>query len=120
MTSYNKINGVWGHYNYDLVTTVLRGEWGYDGCVMTDCVMTDWWMRSSASPEFPVIRDNAYRVRAQVDVLMPGGKRTGKRVPDGTLTESLGKDGGMTRGEMQRTAANVIRMLARLESLPRE
>ena len=115
MTSYNKINGVWGHYNYDLVTTVLRGEWGYDGCVMTD-----WWMRSSASPEFPVIRDNAYRVRAQVDVLMPGGKRTGKRVPDGTLTESLGKDGGMTRGEMQRTAANVIRMLARLESLPRE
>ena len=48
MTSYNKINGVWGHYNYDLCTTVLRGEWGYDGCVMTD-----WWMRYAPSPEFP-------------------------------------------------------------------
>ena len=115
MTSYNKINGVWGHYNYDLVTTVLRGEWGYDGCVMTD-----WWMRRSESPEFPAVRDNGYRVRAQVDVLMPGGKRTGKRKPDGTLTGSMGKEGGMTRGEMQRTAANVIRMLARLSALPHD
>ena len=111
MTSYNKINGVWGHYNYDLCTTVLRGEWGYDGCVMTD-----WWMRYAKSPEFPGVRDNAYRVRAQVDVLMPGGKRTGKHRPDGTLTESLGKEGGMTRGELVRTAANVIRMLSRLKN----
>ena len=36
MTSYNKVNGVWSHYNYDLVTTVLRLEWGYEGMVMTD------------------------------------------------------------------------------------
>ena len=28
MTSYNKINGVWGQYHYDLCTTILRGEWG--------------------------------------------------------------------------------------------
>ena len=67
MTSYNKVNGVWSHYNYDLVTTVLRDEWGYEGNVITD-----WWMRKSASPEFPNVKDNAYRVRAQVDVLMPG------------------------------------------------
>ena len=35
MTSYNKINGQWAHYNYDLVTTILRGEWGYEGLVIT-------------------------------------------------------------------------------------
>lgn len=29
MSSYNKINGVWAHYHYDLATTILRGEWGY-------------------------------------------------------------------------------------------
>lgn len=109
MTSYNKINGVWGHYNYDLCTTVLREEWGFEGAVMTD-----WWMRRSRSPEFPAIRDNAYRVRAGVDVLMPGGSRTGKRVPDGTLLESLRKDGGITLGELQRTAAHVIRALANM------
>ena len=110
MTSYNKINGVWGHYNYDLATTVLRKEWGFDGCVMTD-----WWMRYSASPEFPRVKSNAYRVRAQVDVLMPGGKRTGKHRPDGTLLATLGEKEGITRAECERTAANVIKMLARLD-----
>lgn len=106
MTSYNKINGVWGHYNYDLCTTILRGEWGYRGAVMTD-----WWMRYSFSPEFPSVRDNGYRVRAQVDVLMPGGKRFGQHKPDGTLLESVGKRDGMTLAEMQRTAVNVLRAI---------
>lgn len=104
MTSYNKINGVHGHYQYELCTTILRGEWHYDGCVMTD-----WWMRSQKSPEFPKLRDNAYRVRAQVDVLMPGGKRVGKQKPDKTLLKTYGKKDGITLGEMQRTAKNVLR-----------
>ena len=111
MTSYNKVNGVWSHYNYDLVTTVLRGEWGYDGCVMTD-----WWMQKSASPEFPKIKDNAYRVRAQVDVLMPGGTYKVKRyVSDGTLLPTLGKEGGITRAELERTAKNVLRLVLKLK-----
>ncbi len=103
MTSYNKINGVWGHYNYELCTAVLRGEWGYKGMVMTD-----WWMRKSKSPEFPEMCDNAYRVRAQVDVLMPGADRVNKGKPDGTLLETYGKSEGITLGEMQRTAKNVL------------
>ncbi len=103
MTSYNKINGVWGHYHYDLCVTILRKEWGFQGAVMTD-----WWMKKSASPEFPALRDNAYRVRAGVDVLMPGGKRVGKKKPDGTLIKTLGKPDGITRGELQHTAQNVL------------
>ena len=111
MTSYNKVNGVWSHYNYDLVTTVLRGEWGYDGCVMTD-----WWMQKSASPEFPTIKDNAYRVRAQVDVLMPGGTYKVKRyISDGTLLPTLGKEGGITRAELERTAKTVLRLVLKLK-----
>lgn len=106
MTSYNKINGVWSHYNYQLCTTVLRSEWGYTGNVMTD-----WWMRYSASPEFPELSSNAYRVRAQVDVLMPGGKthisKTGEK-SDGTLLATYGKPDGITLGELQRTAKNVL------------
>ncbi len=104
MTSYNKINGVWGHYNYDLVTKILRGEWGYKGVVITD-----WWMQKSASPEFPALRDQAYRVRAGVDVLMPGGGRTGKKAPDGTLLATYGKPDGITRGELQAAAMHVLR-----------
>ncbi|MDE6412879.1 MAG: beta-glucosidase, partial [Eubacterium sp.] len=111
MTSYNKINGVWSHYNYDLVTTVLRGEWGYTGSVMTD-----WWMQKSASPEFPIIKDNAYRVRAQVDVLMPGDKfGTKKYKSDGTLLPTLEKEDGITRAELERTAKNVLNLVLKLK-----
>lgn len=105
MTSYNKINGVWSHYNYDLVTTVLREEWNYPGNVITD-----WWMRKSKSPEFPALRDNAYRTRAQVDVLMPGNMSYAREyVEDQKQLITLGKKDGLTRGELQRSAKNVLR-----------
>ena len=112
MTSYNKVNGVWSHYNYDLVTTVLRGEWGYTGCVITD-----WWMRKANSPEFLKLRNNAYRVRAQVDVLMPGdmGHMAKTYRSDGSLLETLGQPDGITRGELQRTAKNVLRLVLALK-----
>lgn len=106
MTSYNKVNGVWSHYHYDLCTSVLRNEWGYAGNVMTD-----WWMQSSKSPEFPKMRDQAYRVRAQVDVLMPGGARVGSKKPDGTLLKTLGDEDGITLGELQRSAGNVLNFI---------
>ena len=112
MTSYNKINGVWGHYHYDLVTTILRGEWGYAGNVMTD-----WWMQPSCSPEFPGLWNQAYRVRAGVDVLMPGGSRIPIRKPDGTLLWSYGKPDGITLGEMQACAKRVLRCVMELKEL---
>lgn len=114
MTSYNKINGVWGHYQYELCTMILRREWGYEGCVMTD-----WWMKPSHSPEFPSLRDNGYRVRAQVDVLMPGGKRAGLKISDGTLLETYGKINGMTLGELQRSAKNVLRFAMQSAAMER-
>ncbi|MBR3357641.1 MAG: glycoside hydrolase family 3 protein [Solobacterium sp.] len=112
MTSYNKVNGVWSHYHYDLVTTVLRKEWKYTGCVITD-----WWMRRSASPEFPKLRDNAYRVRAQVDVLMPGdmGHIARKYKADRSLLETYGSPDGITAGELQRTARNVLELILKLK-----
>ena len=111
MTSYNKINGVWSHYNYDLVSTVLRDEWEFEGTVVTD-----WWMRKSKSPEFPSICDNAYRVRAQVDVLMPGnmGHLHKSYHSDGTLLKTLGKPDGIQRAELQRTARNVLQLALRV------
>ena len=112
MTSYNKVNGVWSHYNYDLVTTVLRGEWAYTGCVITD-----WWMQKSKSPEFPKLKNNAYRVRAQVDVLMPGdiGHLAKQYKSDGSLLETLGQADGITRAELQRTARSVLTLAMKLK-----
>lgn len=107
MTSYNKINGAWGHYHYGICTQILREEWGFDGCVMTD-----WWMRASKDPDFPMLRNNAYRIRAQVDVLMPGaGAGSRSRRYDKSLLESLGKEGGITRAEILRSAMNTLRFV---------
>ncbi|GAA4726803.1 glycoside hydrolase family 3 protein [Isoptericola chiayiensis] len=106
MTSYNKINGVWGHYHHDLVTTVLRGEWGFTGAVMTD-----WWLREAVDPDFPALTNDAYRVRAGVDVNMPGAWRREDRHGDGSLLASLAAPEGITLGELQRTARHVLRLV---------
>lgn len=102
MTSYNKINSVYSHYNYQLCTTVLRREWNYKGVVITD-----WWMQKGRSHEFENVTDNAYRIRGGIDVLMPGGSRTGKRKPDGSVKRSF-ESGGITLGELQQTAIHVL------------
>lgn len=41
MTAYNTINGYRAAECYDLITGILRGEWGYNGIVISD-----WWNRS--------------------------------------------------------------------------
>jgi beta-glucosidase-like glycosyl hydrolase len=105
MASYNRINGVHSHYHYDLFTTMLRREWGYEGAVMTD-----WWMQPGESPDNHDIYDNAYRVQAQVDVLMPG---IGPKSEDTSLLDSYGSGKGISLGEMQRSAANTLNYVMR-------
>ena len=110
MSSYNQINGIWGHYQYELVTGILRREWGYDGLVMTD-----WWMQPCTDPDFEGLWNDAYRLRAQVDVLMPGSNAFGDPTMDPSALESLKKETGLTLGEMQRSAKNVLKLCARLK-----
>ena len=105
MTSYNKLNGEWTYYNYDLATQILRKEWEYEGCVMTD-----WWIVHSKCGYFKDVRDHAYRIRAHVNVFMPGvdnfGKYKGK--VDGSVAESVTSDAGITIGELQQNAKRVL------------
>ncbi len=107
MTSYNKVNGVWSHYNYDLVETILRGQWHFDGAVMTD-----WWMRMAPDPNFEGVYDSAYRVRGGIDVLMPGGDVHQGTTRDDAVFECL-QSGTITRGEVERCAAAVLHYLLR-------
>jgi len=69
MSSYNKLNGVYTSDSKDLLTEVLRKEWGYKGIVMTD-----WF---GGFPGFESIRDGGIsdvvkQMNAGNDLLMPG------------------------------------------------
>ncbi|MDD4367647.1 MAG: glycoside hydrolase family 3 C-terminal domain-containing protein [Oscillospiraceae bacterium] len=111
MTSYNLINGVYSHYNYDLAETILRRDWGYQGLLITD-----WWMQPAVSPEFPALRNDAYRIRAGVDVVMPGDDNDWSKEKLGhTLLDSLGQPEGITLGELQATARRVLKTVLALK-----
>ena len=64
MTSYNKVNGTYVTESSDLINTVLRNEWGFDGTVMTD-----WYATSRGHAD---VRAAAL---AGTDVFMPGSAR---------------------------------------------
>ena len=105
MTSYNKINGVYSYYNYDLCTVLLRNEFGFEGLIMTD-----WWTKEGVSPEFPKIKNKAAIVRAGDNLFMPGadmfGKYKGKS--DGSIMQALAADDGLSLGELQANAKRVL------------
>ena len=60
MSSYNLINGVPTADSYDLCTDLARGEWGFEGLIMTD------WNGGSSTPWKSMHAGN--------DLIMPGGK----------------------------------------------
>jgi len=68
MSSYNKVNGTYTQQNHDLLTTILRGEWGFKGIVMTD------WGNKKGT-ENAVIAGN--------DLMEPGMDNEIKRVIEG-------------------------------------
>ena len=108
MTSYNPLNGHWSASNYDLCTTILRGEWGYTGIVMTD-----WWAKMNDPVKGGKARMNntAAMVRAQNDLYMvvPNGGSQENEYEDNTL-EAL-ENGTLTIGELQRCAMNICRFI---------
>ncbi|MEY8748676.1 glycoside hydrolase family 3 C-terminal domain-containing protein [Bacillales bacterium AN1005] len=104
MTSYNPINGHWAASNYDLNTTVLRGEWDFQGIVMTDwwAIMNDVVEGGEADRKY-----TNWMIRAQNDLYMVvpnyGAEINGW---DDNTIESL-ENGTLTRGELQRSAMNI-------------
>lgn len=109
MTTYGALNGVWTAGRFELNTSVLRGEWGFDGIVMTD-----WWVKISRQGQSGEARDNDYAsmVMAQNDLYMVCEEADKNLKGDNTL-ESL-QSGELTRGELQRNAMNICRHLLTL------
>lgn len=106
MTTYGPVNGIWTAGNYDLVTAILRDEWGFDGIAMTD-----WWADMNDEGQPASQKNTTAMVRAQNDLFMVVPDSAANSMKDNSM-EGLAS-GAVTRGEFQRSAANICRMLMR-------
>jgi len=104
MTSYNRVNGILNAYNFDLVTTVLRKQWGFDGVVMTD-----WWIWKERCPDYKNIKDHAWRIRAGNSLFMPGSDRLKMLQP--SILQCLHQEDGLNLGELQREAMRICQYI---------
>jgi len=95
MTSYNYVNGTYTSESKDLVETILRDEWGYEGTVMTD------WFGG---------KDGAVQMWAGNDMLQPGKAEQFQSIVAGV------KSGKLAEADLDR---NVARILNLVEKSPR-
>ncbi len=77
MASYNSVNGSLATENYDLLTKIVREDWGYEGMIMSD------WEAG---------KDPVAQMKAGLNVIMPGPYQDSvlyKAVKDGQLSEQV-------------------------------
>jgi len=94
MTGYNLFNGEWAGQNKQLITDVLRNEWGFNGMVMTD-----WW----------AVKDGKKTLLSGTDIEMPNADKMRYEIVkaflnDGTITESF----------LDQRVANVLRPICEM------
>ncbi len=94
MSSYNLLNGVYTSNRKDLLTDILRNEWGFDGVVMSD------WFATGQG-----LADDAKAIIAGNDLIMPGGGGNKK-----ALKKAL-KAGTLTEEDLRRATANIVRQI---------
>ena len=92
MSSYNKLNGEFTQQSYDLLTTVLRDEWGFKGIVMTD------WGNKQGT---------VAAVKAGNDLMEPGMENEIERIVAGV------KDGSISQAELDRNVRNMLQYIVR-------
>ena len=97
MSSYNRINGMKTAESYDLLTGILRDEWGYKGLVMTD-----WGTMSK----------NDREAHAGNDVKMPSnGNDASNTILNGLIV------GSVTRDELKRNILYVFNTLSKTAAI---
>lgn len=100
MTAYNKLNGVYCSEHEWLLREVLRGEWGFDGAVVSD-----WGAMSSSVAS----------VRAGLDLCMPGPRRDHARA----LVEAV-RSGELEEGCVNEAASHIERLARRVKACQAE
>ncbi len=92
MSSYNKLNGHYTQQDVDLLTTVLRDEWGFQGIVMTD-----WGSKAGTVAS----------AKAGNDLMEPGNQTEIDRIIAGV------QDGSISQAELDRNVRNMLEYIVR-------
>ncbi|UOK61326.1 glycoside hydrolase family 3 C-terminal domain-containing protein [Paenibacillus sp. OVF10] len=108
MTSYNLLNGVHTSERKDIITGILREEWGFDGIVMSDWVVNGVQHGIKKYPYATAAKS----IKAGNDVMMPGGEADHTDVL--TALAGTNKAVTLTRDEVQGSAARIIHIVLRL------
>jgi len=108
MASYNLLNGIHTANNYELLQSVLRDEWDYEGLVMTD------WFSSYEDVEFLGYDEKALKyppafsrlcVYAGCDMQMPGCEKNARDIVTAV------NHGRLTLSDVQNAAMNFVRLV---------
>lgn len=93
MCAYNKINGTYASENKMLLTDILREEWGFDGCVMSD---------------WGAVNDRVRGLSAGLDLEMPasGGYTTQQ------IIEAV-KNGSLPMADLDKAAERILTAIFR-------
>lgn len=100
MTSYNPVNGVHSASNYDLLTLILRKQWGYKGMVMTD-----WWAQMNFPGKEAGKEKQDAMILAQNDLYMVTANAADN--PNNEEAKKGLEEHIITRYELARNAANI-------------
>ena len=92
MSSYNKLNGEYTQQSHDLLTKILRDEWGFEGIVMTD------WGNKEGTVK---------AVAAGNDLMMPGSTVEVQRIVDAV------KSGELSEADLDRNVRNMLNYIVK-------
>lgn len=104
MSTYGAVNGIWTASYYELLTTILREEWGFEGIVMTD-----WWAKMNDEGKEPTMTNTPAMIRAQNDVYMVVDNAKENTMKD-TTSEGL-ESGSINRAMLIRVAGNICKFI---------
>ena len=96
MSSYNLINGIFASESSELLTTILRNEWGYGSCVVSD------WGAGLNSVE---------QMKAGNDLIMPGNWELTKAIYDAV------NEGRLDEKILDRNIERILSVIAKSPSL---